>query len=199
MLCNTRRMDTLPTLIDGLASFTIKVEGSAIADRIEVDTIDVVARTGEVQRLTLTVLVSQFGTDMGDDPGREFPLDRSVVVEAGHDGNNRQIFRGAINTVRLDHGGQTGSRLVIEASGDVVTPNTGASVRYKAGSNVIAVSLTLPGPTGKVTVQGQPGLLPGTSIRYEGFGSLFDGTQSVLCARHLLTDGYYTCELETTA
>lgn len=199
MLCNIRRMDTLSTFIHGLASFQIKVDGSAIADEIEVGTIDVLTCTGEAQRLTLTVLLSHFGEGLGDDPGREFPLDRSVVVEAGHDGNNRQIFRGAINTVRLELGGHTVSRLVIEASGDVVTPTTDASVRYTAGIDVEAISLALPGPTGTVTVQGQPGLVPGTSVRFKGFGSHFDGTQSVLSARHLLTEGRYTCELETAA
>ena len=113
--------DSPNTDSDGVVSFTIEANGSAISDEIQVLSIEV---SKTINRIGGAILVFQDG----DMPTKDFELSNEddfkpgseVVIKAGYAGTTEQIFSGIVVRHGISIGGNNKTRLVIECKDKAV-------------------------------------------------------------------------------
>lgn len=90
---------------DGIVSFAIKVNGSAISDIVRVHSIDINNGVNEIARAAITILDGDASTGTFKESSSEtFLPGNKITIEAGYDSVNSLIFEGIITeqNIRID-------------------------------------------------------------------------------------------------
>ncbi|WP_299764283.1 type VI secretion system tip protein VgrG [uncultured Dokdonia sp.] len=109
----------------GLVTFTIKVGGSSIPDTVLVHSIKIDTNVNEIPHARIEILDGNAST--GDFPvssSSTFVPGNTVVIEAGYDTQNKQIFKGIITeqTIAVD---EKGSMLIVDCYDEAIKMTVG--------------------------------------------------------------------------
>lgn len=106
---------------DGIATFSVKVNGTPIADELSVLSIHIEKKVNRITSAKITILDGEANTGTFDaSSSATFVPGTAISIEAGYDNNNSVIFSGLImsQTIRIDN--LTGSALEIECCDNAV-------------------------------------------------------------------------------
>lgn len=126
----------------GLATFTIKVGGSAIPDRMSVLSVRIEKRINRISSAKIVILDGDASTGTFDaSSSPTFVPGAEVSIEAGYDSNNKLIFKGIITqqSIRID--ALVGSALEVECRDAAVKMIVGRKSRTftkKKDSDIIS-------------------------------------------------------------
>ncbi|WP_289659398.1 type VI secretion system tip protein VgrG [Flavobacterium panacagri] len=105
----------------GIATFAVKVNGTAIADELSVLSIHIEKKVNRIASAKITILDGEANTGKFDASSSSvFVPGASVSIEAGYDNNNTVLFSGLImsQTIRIDN--LVGSALEIECRDNAI-------------------------------------------------------------------------------
>ncbi|MBF4483358.1 type VI secretion system tip protein VgrG [Flavobacterium sp. CSZ] len=105
----------------GIATFSVKVNGTPIADELSVLSIHIDKKVNQIASAKITILDGEASTGTFDaSSSAVFVPGAAISIEAGYDNNNSVIFSGLImsQTIRVDN--LTGSSLEIECRDNAV-------------------------------------------------------------------------------
>ncbi|QGK74171.1 type VI secretion system tip protein VgrG [Flavobacterium sp. SLB02] len=110
----------------GIATFSVKVNGTPIADELSVLSIHIEKKVNQIASAKITILDGEASTGTFDaSSSAVFVPGAAISIEAGYDNNNSGIFSGLImsQTIRVDN--LTGSSLEIECCDNAVKMTVG--------------------------------------------------------------------------
>lgn len=125
----------------GIATYVVKVNGSAIPDTIQVYSIEMNTNINEIPHVCIEILDGNSST--GDFPvssSSTFVPGNTIVIEAGYDTKNKQIFKGIITeqTIAVD---EKGSMLIVNCYDEAIKMTVGEKSKIytqKTDSDIIS-------------------------------------------------------------
>ncbi|WP_046755875.1 type VI secretion system tip protein VgrG [Kordia jejudonensis] len=116
----------------GLVTFTIKSEGSAIPDTMDVQSIHVEKGVNRISTATIVIIDGSPATETFEaSSSSTFVPGNKIIIEAGYDTKNESIFEGIVTKQSIRIHGAEGSVLIVECRDEAVKMVVGRkSVTY---------------------------------------------------------------------
>ena len=129
-------------LSGGLVTITIKIDGSTISDTIQVYSIEMNTSVNEIPHVRVEIID-------GDPSGEDFPISSSstfvpgneIIIEAGYDNKNKQIFKGIITGQSIVVNEGTSSMLIVDCYDEAIKMTVGEKSKMytqKTDSTIIS-------------------------------------------------------------
>jgi phage protein D len=140
----------------GMATFTIKVNGSAVDDTVSIHSVEVEKRVNRIARATVVILDGEPNTgQFVASSSATFVPGASISIEAGYDNQNQVIFTGIITGQSLRVDNLIGSALEVQCRDAAVRMTVGRkslTFANQKDSNVMSSIIgTYSGLSAKVT------------------------------------------------
>jgi Rhs element Vgr protein len=125
-------MSTTNITSGGLVTYSIKANGSAIPDTMEVESIEIRKGVNRIPTATISIVDGTPSTgEFKASSSSSFVPGSTVTIEAGYDSKNEQIFKGIVTKQSIRIHGNMGAMLIVECRDEAVKMVVGRkSVTY---------------------------------------------------------------------